>query len=100
MTMCLLAGACTAIEPLTDQAATPAWVRERLANDVEGRKAPPSVPVNELTAGDAAQLDQDAAEVLRRRERQAAEIAAIEAEGRREVEDFVAEGRTRTTPPQ
>ncbi|WP_417491666.1 hypothetical protein [Maricaulis sp.] len=100
VTMCLFAGACTAIEPLTEQGAAPAWVRDRLANDVEGRKAPPSVPVNEITAGDAARLDRDAAEVLRRRERQTAEIAAIEAEGRRAVDDFVADGRTRTSPPQ
>jgi len=99
-TMCLLAGACTAMEPLTEQGATPAWVRDRLANDVEDREAPSSVPVNEMTAGDAARLDRDAAEVLRRRESEAAAIAAIEAEGRREVEEFVADGRTRTTPPQ
>ena len=62
VTMCLFAGACTAIEPLTEQGAAPAWVRDRLANDVEGRKAPPSIPVNEITAGDAARLDRDAAE--------------------------------------
>ncbi|WP_417470746.1 hypothetical protein [Maricaulis sp.] len=100
VTMCLFAGACTAIEPLTEQGATPAWVRDRLAHDVDDRQAPTSVPVNEMTPGDAARLDRDAAEVLRRREREAAEIAAIEAEGRREVEDFVADGRTRTAPPQ
>mgnify|MGYP003669775614 CR=1 FL=1 len=100
VTVCLVLGGCTAFEPLADQSTTPGWVRERLVNDVEGRKAPPAVPANSLTAGDAAQLDRDAAEVLRRRTRQAAEIAAIEAEGRRAVDDFVAEGRTRTTPPE
>ncbi|WP_339741489.1 hypothetical protein [uncultured Maricaulis sp.] len=100
VTVCLVLGGCTAFEPLADQSTTPAWMRERLVDDVEGRKAPPAVPANNLTAADAAELDRDAAEVMRRRARQAAEIAAIEAEDRRAAEDFVAEGRTRTAPPQ
>ncbi|SDL95034.1 hypothetical protein [Maricaulis salignorans] len=100
VTVCLALGACSSFEPMADQSSTPGWVRERLVHDVEGRKAPPAVPANSMTAGDADQLDRDAAEVLRRRADQAAEIAAIEAEGRRAVDDFVSEGRTRTTPPQ
>ena len=77
VTVCLVLGGCTAFEPLADQSTTPGWVRERLVNDVEGHKAPPAVPANSLTAGDVAQLDRDAAEVLRRRTRQAAEIDII-----------------------
>lgn len=100
MTACLALGACAAFEPLADQNATPDWVRERLVNDVEGRKAPQTVPVNGLTALDAALLDARAEQVLSRRERQAAEIARIQAEGRLEVDEFVADGRTRTTPPE
>ena len=101
VTLCLCLGACTAFEPLADQSTTPDWVRERLVNDVEGRKAPENVPDYGLTSQDVARLDGEAEQVLRRRARQASDIARIEAEDRRrELEDFVAEGRTRTTPPE
>lgn len=100
VTLCLAVGACTAFEPLADQSTTPDWVRERLVNDVSGRKAPQAVPEGGLTVQAAAQLDADAQDVLRRRARQNAEIARIEAEGRREVDDFVAAGRAQTTPPE
>ena len=100
VTMCLALGACTAFEPLADQSTTPDWVRERLVNDVEGRKAPQAVPDYGLTAQDADRLDAEAEQVLRRRARQAADIARIQAETRLEVDDFVADGRTRTTPPE
>ncbi|WP_417495790.1 hypothetical protein [Maricaulis sp.] len=100
VTVCLLLGACSSFEPLADQSSTPDWVRDRLVHDVEGRKAPPAVAADSMAVRGADQLDQAAAEVLRRRAQQAAEIAVIEAEGRRAVDDFVAEGRTRTTPPQ
>ena len=100
LTLCFAVGACTAFEPLADQSTTPDWVRERLVTDLQARKAPQSVPDYGLTARDAAQLDADADQVLRRRARQAAEFARIAAEGRVEVDDFVTDGRTRTTPPQ
>ncbi len=100
VTLCLAAGACTAFEPLADQSTTPGWVRERLVNDVSGRKAPRTVPEGGLTRADAEQLDSNAQEVLRRREHQNAEIARTEAEGRRGVDDFVAAGRAQTTPPE
>ncbi len=100
VTMCLAVGACSAFEPMADQSATPDWVRERLVNDVEGRKAPQTVPENGLTALDAALLDAQAEQVLSRRARQADEIARIQAEGRLAVDEFVTDGRTRTTPPE
>lgn len=100
VTLCLTVGACSAFEPLADQSTTPDWVRERLVNDVEGRKAPQNIPDYGLTAQDLAQLDDEAREVLRLRAQQNAEIARIEAEGQRDVEAFVADGRTRTAPPE
>lgn len=97
---CLTVGACTAFEPLANQSSTPDWVRERLVNDVEGRKAPRTVPAYGPTALEMAQFDSDARAVMLLRALQNAEIAVIESEGGRDVDDFVADGRARTTPPE
>lgn len=94
-----LAG-CVSPDPMGDPAVTPDWVRERIVNDVVGRKAPPSVPTTQLTAADTAELDRNAARVLSQRDRQLEQFERDNEAGRVGVDDFVSTGRTQTTPPE
>ncbi|WP_339336779.1 hypothetical protein [uncultured Maricaulis sp.] len=101
LSITLLVSGCAVIDMPAPNAGNPDWVEGRLQNAENGRSAPAVIPVTSLPAGEAAAMDEAARRLMAQKAEMEADANRLEADNQRgSATDFLADGQTRTQPPQ
>lgn len=97
---CGFANACAVIDMPVNDGSNPAWVEERLAEGAETRVAPVAIPERRLGADEQAELAAGQVTVLQQRDAMEAGRAENGRTATSSAEEFMADARERTTPPE